>query len=121
MRAADAVRAVKGGHSGTYADAPGRTNIRLYHDDNPLGGPTFEAKVKLLEAIDSYARAKDPRVRQVSASVAASWQVIEIVRGDGEIFRDIRPLVRLNVSIVAGNGDRQEAGSRLRRPRAARA
>jgi TldD protein len=111
MRAADAVRAVKGGHSGTYADAPGRTNIRLYGDDNPLGGPTFEAKVKLLEAIDSYARAKDPRVRQVSASVAASWQVIEIVRGDGEIFRDIRPLVRLNVSIVAGNGERQEAGS----------
>ena len=70
-RAADAVRAVKGGHSGRYAEAPGRTNVKLYGDDNPLGEPAFEAKVKLLEEIDAYARAKDPRVRQVSASIAA--------------------------------------------------
>jgi TldD protein len=110
-RAAEAVRAVKGGHSGTYAEAPGRTNRRLYGDDNPLGQPTFQAKVKLLEAIDAYARAKDPRVRQVTASVAATWQVVEILRADGETYRDIRPLVRLNVSVVAGDGDRQESGS----------
>ncbi|MGB7258828.1 MAG: metalloprotease TldD [Pseudolabrys sp.] len=110
-RAADAVRAVKGGYSGTYADAPSRTNRRLYSDDNPLAAPAFEAKVKLLEAIDAYARAKDPRVRQVSASVGASWQVVEILRADGESYRDIRPLVRLSVSIVAGDGTRQESGS----------
>ena len=110
-RAADAVRAVKGGHSGRYAEPPGRTNVKLYGDDNPLGEPAFEAKVKLLEAIDAYARAKDPRVRQVTASVAASWQVVEISRADGEIYRDIRPLVRLNVSAVVGEGDRQESGS----------
>ena len=48
-----------------YAEAPPRTNVRLYGDDNPLGAPAFEAKVKLLEEIDAYARAKDPRVRQV--------------------------------------------------------
>src|SRR3954451_13852241 len=110
-RAADAVRAVKGGHSGKYAEAPGRTNRKLYGDDNPLGEPAFEAKVKLLEQIDSYARAKDPRVRQVSASIAATWQVVEILRADGESYRDIRPLVRLNVSVVTGEGDRQESGS----------
>jgi TldD protein len=110
-RAADAVRAVKGGHTGTYADAPGRTNRKLYNDDNPLGEPAFEAKVKLLEEIDTYARAKDPRVRQVTASVAATWQVVEILRADGESYRDIRPLVRLNVSVVACEGDRQETGS----------
>ena len=110
-RAAEAVRAVKGGHTGTYADAPGRTNRKLYGDDNPLGTPAFDAKVKLLEQIDAYARAKDPRVRQVSASIAASWQVVEILRADGESYRDIRPLVRLNVSVVAGDGDRQETGS----------
>src|SRR3954468_20026096 len=75
-RAAEAVRAVKGGHSGSYAEAPGRTNRKLYGDDNPLGQPTFEKKVKLLEEIDTYARAKDPRVRQVSASIAATWQVV---------------------------------------------
>jgi TldD protein len=100
-RAADAVRAVKGGYSGRYSDAPGRTNARLYSDENPLDAPGFEAKVKLLQEIDAYARAKDPRVRQVSASLGASWQVVEILRADGEVYRDIRPMVRINVS--AGN------------------
>jgi len=110
-RAAEAVRAVKGGHSGTYAEPPGRTNAKLYGDENPLELPGFEAKVKLLEAIDAYARAKDPRVRQFSASLGATWQVVEILRADGEIYRDIRPLVRLNVATVVGDGDRQESGS----------
>ena len=110
-RAADAVRAVKGGHSGTYAEAPARTNRKLYSDENPLGSPAFDAKVKLLESIDAYAREKDPRVRQVTASVAASWQVVEILRADSEVYRDIRPMVRFNVSVIAGDGDRQESGS----------
>jgi len=110
-RAAEAVRAVKGGHTGTYAEAPGRTNRKLYGDDNPLAAPAFDAKVKLLEAIDRYTRGKDQRVRQVTASLGASWQVVEILRADGSTYRDIRPLVRLNVSVVAGDGDRQEAGS----------
>jgi len=110
-RAAEAVRAVKGGHSGTYADAPLRTNRKLYSDENPLGSPTFDAKVKLLESMDAYARGKDPRVRQVTASVSANWQVVEILRVDGETYRDIRPMVRLNVAVVAGDGERQESGS----------
>ncbi|MGE0524506.1 MAG: metalloprotease TldD [Variibacter sp.] len=110
-RAADAVRAVNGGYTGAYADAPPRTNVRLYGEDNPLGTPAFEAKVKLLQEIDAYARAKDPRVRQVSASLGATWQVVEIVRADGALYRDVRPLVRINVSVVAGDGDRQESGS----------
>ena len=110
-RAADAVRAVKGGHSGHYAEAPGRTNRKLYGDDNPLGEPAFETKVKLLEQIDAYARAKDPRVRQVTASVGATWQVVEILRADGEIYRDVRPLVRVGIGVVVGDGTRQETGS----------
>ena len=110
-RAAEVVRAVKDGHSGKYSEPPARTNRKLYGDDNPLGEPGFEAKVKLLETIDAYARAKDPRVRQVTASIAATWQVVEILRADGEKYRDVRPLVRLNVSVVAGDGDRQETGS----------
>src|SRR5215510_12191246 len=111
VRAADAVRAVKGGYSGRYAEPPGRSNTRLYGDDNPLDQPAFESKVRLLETIDAFARAKDPRVRQVSVSFGASWQVVEILRGDGESYRDVRPLVRVNVSVVAGEGDRQESGS----------
>jgi TldD protein len=110
-RAADTVRAVKGGYSGSYADAPTRSNVKLYSDDNPLAEPGFEAKVKLLETIDAAARAKDPRVRQVSASLGATWQMVEILRANGEIYRDVRPLVRVNVSVVAGEGDRQETGS----------
>jgi TldD protein len=110
-RAAETVRAVRGGYSGHTAAAPARTNVKLYTDDNPLGAPSFEAKVKLLEEIDAYARARDPRVRQVTASVAASWQVVEILRPDGQIYRDIRPMVRVNCSVVAGDGDRQESGS----------
>ncbi len=110
-RAADAVRAVKGGYSGHYAGPPARTNVKLYSEDSPLASPTFEAKARLLETIDAYARAKDPRVRQVSVSLGATWQAVEIVRTDGEIYRDVRPLVRVNVSVVVGDGDRQEAGS----------
>jgi TldD protein len=110
-RAADAVRAVKGGYSGHYAAAPARSNVHLYGDENPLAGTPFETKVRLLETVDAYARAKDPRVRQVSVSFAATWQAVEILRADGESYRDVRPLVRVNVSIVAGDGDRQESGS----------
>src|SRR6476620_5745376 len=110
-RAAEAVRAVKGGHSGKYAAPPARTNRRLYGDENPMEAPGFDAKVRLLETIDAYARAKDERVRQVTASLGASWQVVEIVRPDGETYRDIRPLVRINVAVVAASGDRQESGS----------
>jgi TldD protein len=110
-RAADAVRAVSSGHSGHYAAAPARTNHRLYGEDNPIGAPSFEDKVALLAEIDAYARALDAKVRQVSISLAASWQVVEILRADGHRVRDVRPLVRFNVSIIAGDGSRQEAGS----------
>jgi TldD protein len=110
-RAADAVHAVKGGYSGEYAAPPARSNVKLYADESPLGSPTFEAKSQLLQKIDAYARAKDPRVRQVTATMAATWQAVEILRGDGETYRDVRPLVRVNVSVVVGDGDRQETGS----------
>jgi TldD protein len=110
--------AVRGGYSGAFAAPPGHTNVRLYGDENPLDAPGFEAKVKLLAEIDAYVRDKDPRVRQVSVSLGATWQVVEILRPDGESYRDIRPLVRVNVSVVAGSGDRQETRQpRLRRPR----
>ncbi|KQV43660.1 MULTISPECIES: metalloprotease TldD [unclassified Rhizobium] len=110
-RAADAVGAVTRGYSGTYAAAPQRTNVKLYGDGNPIGEPSFEAKVALLSEIDAYLRAKDPKVRQVTASIAAAWQVVDILRADGERMHDIRPMTRLNISVVVGDGDRQESGS----------
>jgi len=110
-RAADAAAAVARGYSGTLAAAPSGTNRRLYGDDNPLGSPGFDAKVRLLQDVDAYARAKDTRVRQVSASLAGSWKVVDILRPDGRRVRDVRPLVRFNVSVVVGDGDRQETGT----------
>jgi TldD protein len=110
-RASDAVSATIKGYGGTYAAAPAGTNRHLYTDENPIGSPTFDAKVQLLQQIDGYLRAKDPKVRQVSVSLAGSWQQVEILRADGHFVRDIRPMVRLTVSVVAGSGDRQESGS----------
>jgi TldD protein len=110
-RAADTVQAVAKGYSGVAAAGPARTNIKLYQDIDPLETAGFEKKVKLLEEINAYARAKDSRVRQVSASLAGEWQRVEIIRAGGERYSDIRPLVRLNVSVVAEENGRQESGS----------
>jgi TldD protein len=110
-RAGETVRAVSHGYSGTAASAPARTNVKLYSDVDPLETAGFEKKVKLLEEMNAYARARDPRVRQVSASLSGEWQRIEIIRAGGEHYSDIRPLVRLNVSVVVEENGRQESGS----------
>ncbi|MFM2045772.1 MAG: protein tldD [Pseudomonadota bacterium] len=110
-RAGSTVKAVHAGHGGIYAEPPVGTNRALYASDNPLSLVPFEVKVKLLEQVDAYARAKDSRVRQVSCSLSGEWQAVQIVRADGSRVADIRPLVRLNVSVVVGEGDRMESGS----------
>jgi len=109
-RAATTVRAVAQGYAGSVAQGPTRTNARLYSDIDPLESAAFEKKVTLLEEMNAYARAKDPRVKQVSCSLAGEWQSIEIMRAGGEAYRDVRPLVRLNVSVVVEENGRQEAG-----------
>src|SRR5580704_5259879 len=110
-RAADTVRAVAQGYSGSVAAPPARTNTKLYADIDPLHSAAFEIKVKLLQDMDAYARGKDPRVRQVSCSLAGDWQTIEILRPGGEAYRDVRPLVRVGVSVVVEEDGRQESGS----------
>lgn len=110
QRAAETINAIRAGHAGVWADAPVRTNRYLYPDDNPLNGIAFAAKTRLLAEIDAFARGLDPRVVQVSASLLGSWTVVEIVRPDGYRAQDIRPLVRLNVQIIAAHGDRREVG-----------
>src|SRR5947209_4645173 len=110
-RAADTVRAVASGHSGVFAAPPPGTNRSLYTEQNPLGLVDLEAKTRLLTEIDAYARSRDPRVKQVMASLAGVWQAVQIVRPDGRRVGDIRPLVRLSVAIVVGEGDRMETGS----------
>ncbi|EIZ77455.1 TldD protein [Novosphingobium sp. Rr 2-17] len=97
--------------TGTRPAPPPRSNRHLYTDASPLDLLGFAEKVRLLETIDAAARARDPRVAQVSASLSASWTVVEIVRPDGFVATDVRPLVRLNVSIVAESNGRRETGS----------
>ncbi len=110
-RAGETVKAVHSGRGGTMALPPSGTNQSLYMDDNPLALVPFETKVKLLAEIDAYARAKDPRIKQVTAAMSGEWQAVQIVRADGSRAADIRPLVRLNVSVVVGDGTRMESGS----------
>jgi len=92
------------------APNPARTNRAIYDGDDPLSAIPFADKVALCQQIDAVARARDPRVEQVSVSLAASWSVIDIIRAGGFVANDIRPLVRLGVQIVAKDGDRRETG-----------
>ena len=95
----------------TPAAPPRATNRHLYTDADPLDLVPFADKVNLCQTIDAAARARDPRVAQVSVSLSGSWSVVEIVRADGFVAADVRPLVRLNVSIVAEQNGRRETGS----------
>ena len=108
-RAAATLRLLDPRH-GEAAPAPRRTNQAMYGSDDPLTLVPFAEKVALCERIDAAARARDPRVVQVSVSLAASWSVIDIVRADGFVAHDIRPLVRLGVQIVAEQNGRRETG-----------
>ena len=112
-RAAETVKAVNYGQKGHIAlsTPPFGSNQQLYTADNPLDEVPFEVKLKVLEQIDAYLRAKDDRVKQVSASIAGEWQIVHILKADGRTASDIRPLVRLNVSVVTEQGDRMESGS----------
>ncbi|HJS86818.1 MAG TPA: metalloprotease TldD [Acetobacteraceae bacterium] len=110
-RAADSVAAVASGHSGVSAEPPRATNARLYSDANPLTAMPFPARTALLGEIDAYARGKDSRVCQVMASLGGEWQAVQIIRADGTRVADLRPLVRLNVSVVVEQGGRRETGT----------
>ncbi len=110
MRASQAVVMAKDGHAGTMSAAPARTNTKLYPDVDPVESPLFGAKVDLLQEIDAYCRALDPRVVQVSATLSGTRKAVAILRAGGERYDDVRPLVRLNISITAVKDGRRESG-----------
>ena len=110
-RAAASVAAAAQGHSGTAAEPPRATNSRLYSDLNPLSAMGFSARTSLLAEIDAYARGKSSLVCQVMASIGGEWQAVQILRADGTRVADLRPLVRLNVSVVVERDGRRETGS----------
>lgn len=110
-RAAETAKLAVGEGGGTYSDAPQATNKKLYTDADPISAMPFPVKVETLREIDAYARDLDQRVVQVSASLAASLQEVEILRADGVRVRDTRPMARLNVSVIVEKDGRRESGS----------
>ncbi|WP_455477305.1 metalloprotease TldD [Bartonella sp. B41] len=94
----------------SYSASPQRTNKRLYKPNNPLDAPSFEEKSLLLQKIDAYLRKKNDNLHQVTVSLSGSLQNIEILRADGYLARDIRPLVRLSISVIVADGNRRENG-----------
>jgi TldD protein len=112
-RASATVRAVDSGQANvaTSIDPAFGANHQLYIGDNPLAATRFETKLGVLQEIDAYCRAKDARVKQVSATLAATHQQIHILRADGREATDTRPLVRLSIQVVVGDGTKMESGS----------
>jgi TldD protein len=83
----------------------------LYSGLDPIASLDSTAKVKLLEKVEQLARAKDPRVAQVMAGLAAEYDVVLVARADGTLAADVRPLVRLSVTVIAEQQGRREVGS----------
>ncbi len=110
LRAVGTTRLAVGDGGGTLAAGPVATNQKLYGDDNPMEAYEFPVKIDLLREIDAFARGLDKRVVQVSASLGASMQEIEIMRPDGTRVRDARPMSRLNVSVIVEQDGRRESG-----------
>ncbi|MGR3342274.1 MAG: metalloprotease TldD [Paracoccaceae bacterium] len=109
-RAAKTARLAVGSGGGTLVGAPRSTNRKLYSDDDPMADASFAVKIETLREIDAFARDLDRRVIQVSATIAASLQEIEILRPEGSLVRDVRPMTRLNVSVIVEENGRRESG-----------
>ncbi len=109
--ASNTIASVKAGYSGEKIIDPFKTNNKLYSDRNPLNVRNFTEKIKLLEEINSYARECDSRVSQVSVNLSGLWQKIKILKPSGQGLSDVRPLVRLNVSITLEEDGKKETGS----------
>ncbi|WP_300513767.1 metalloprotease TldD [Aliiroseovarius sp.] len=109
-RAAATTRLAVGDGGGVMADSPAQTNRRLYTDEDPMAGAEFPVKIETLREIDAFARDLDPRIVQVTATLAASLQEVHILRPDGTLVSDTRPMTRLNVSVIVEQDGRREAG-----------
>ena len=109
-RASETARLAVGDGGGVLAPAPKGTNARLYSDQDPMADASFAAKIDVLKEIDAYARAMDRRVVQVSATISAGLQEVEILRPEGLRLADIRPMARLNVAVIVEENGRREQG-----------
>ena len=110
-RAAETARLAVGDGGGVMAPPPARTNRHLYAAADPMADAAFGAKIDILREIDAFTRDLDPRVVQVTATVAASLQEVFILRPEGGVLSDIRPMARVNVSVIVEENSRRESGT----------
>ena len=112
-QAAESVRGIAHGIGTGRIVATERRSVNapvLYGPHDPLASISDAEKVSLLERVEQEARNKDPRVKQVIVNLAGSHEIMMVVRADGEICADVRPLVRLTVNVVAESNGRREQG-----------
>tara|TARA_R110002051_G_scaffold70726_2_gene127225 strand:+ start:45 stop:1466 length:1422 start_codon:yes stop_codon:yes gene_type:complete len=110
-RAVATARLAVGAGGGTLAAGPVGTNKKLYSDADPMLQATVPAKIDILREIDQFARDLDKRVVQVSATLAASHQEVLILRPEGTLVTDARPMSRLNVSVIIEENGKRESGT----------
>jgi TldD protein len=107
--AAEAARAIAHqGQAGRVQAWSARSGHQLYVPLDPLGTLEDKDKVRLLESVDAAAKAMDPRVKQVMVSLAGEYEVILVAAADGTLAADVRPLVRMNVRVIAEHNGRRE-------------
>ena len=114
MDAAHTVRSIASAGLSVSTKVPARViapSRQLYHGLDPIGSLDSTAKVQLLERMEKQARAKDPRVVQVMAGLASEYDVVMVARADGTLAADVRPLVRLSLSVIVEQNGRRESGS----------
>ncbi len=110
LEASRAARAIAQGGAGAGKPLALNTGRALYPAIDPVESMPTEDKIALLRDVDAYARSRDPRVKQVVVSLAATMDTIMIAASDGTLAADVRPLVRLNVQVIAEQGGRREQG-----------
>ena len=114
LDAARTVRSISGAGKAGRVKTPSRkiaSSRSLYADLDPIASLGSTAKVKLLEKVEKLAKAKDPRIVQVMAGLASEYDVVMVARADGMLAADVRPMVRLSVTVIAEQKGRREVGS----------
>ncbi len=113
LEAAGAARAIaaQGGNARVPTQWRASDGLQLYRPVDPLASLPDQEKVAVLERIERAARAQDPRVKQVMAGLAAVHEIVLVVRSDGTLAADVRPLVRVGVTVIVESNGRRESGS----------
>src|SRR4029079_11471128 len=112
LEAAGSARAIaQAGSNGIGKPLAIATGRGLYPAIDPIETLSSEAKIALLREIDAFTRAQDARVKQVIVSISASLETVLLAGSDGTLAADVRPLVRLNVQVIAEQNGRRESGN----------